>query len=248
MLVIAHRGANQYAPQNTIEAFKKATELNVDGVETDIRITSDGHMVLCHNSKINKTSDGKGKISDMSLNELMNFDFGSWFGERFRATKIPTLEEFLSLMKDSDLPLLDIELKPLSSDDLPFVEQFLEMVKTYGLSHKLFVTSFDTGILRKVKMVDPSIRTGYLYPKFGECVRSKIVSPVEIAIKNGIDVLLPQRAYVSKAITKKAHNAGLKVGVWTVNKIDYVRDLVNMGIDIIITDFPELIRNKVESL
>lgn len=110
MFVIAHRGANKLAPQNTIHAFLKAAELKSDGVETDVHVTKDGELVLCHNGTVDKTSDGKGRISDMSLSDLKRFDFGSWFGRRFKNTTIPTLDEFLQTMKDTAVSVLNIEL------------------------------------------------------------------------------------------------------------------------------------------
>ena len=95
--VIAHRGACKVAPQNTMPAFEKGLELDVDGFETDVHLTADGVPVLCHDYEIEETSNGHGKITSMTLDELREFDFGSYFSEEFKDTKIPTLEEFLTL-------------------------------------------------------------------------------------------------------------------------------------------------------
>lgn len=88
-LVIAHRGANKYAPQNTLAAFKKAYELGCDGFETDVHITKDGKVVICHNYTIDETSTGKGKVADMTLDELKGYDFGSYYSKKFEGTEIP---------------------------------------------------------------------------------------------------------------------------------------------------------------
>ena len=248
MLVIAHRGANRFAPQNTLHAFKKAAELNSDGVETDVHLTKDGQLVLCHNETVNKTSNGKGKISEMSLKELRNFDFGSWFGNKFKDTLIPTLDEFLHLMKDTAVSVLNIELKPQKNGNTDFVEKVIEKAKSFGVEDKLFISSFDSGILNKVKEIDSSIKTGYLYPSMGEIVKRKFISPLPVAKKCKADFILPHHGYVSKNLINKAHDLGIKVGVWTVNKIESVERLVKIGVDGIITDVPDIIKNKVESM
>ena len=149
MFVIAHRGANKLAPQNTIHAFLKAAELKSDGVETDVHVTKDGELVLCHNGTVDKTSDGKGRISDMCLSDLKRFDFGSWFGSRFKNTTIPTLDEFLQTMKDTAVSVLNIELKPQKGGRLDFVDTVIQKAKEYGLADKLFISSFDYRILDK---------------------------------------------------------------------------------------------------
>ena len=91
--VIAHRGANIYAPQNTMPAFQRALEIGVDGFETDVHLTQDGKLVLCHNYTIDKTSNGKGSISQMTLGKLKTYDFGSYFSPKFADTRIPALKE-----------------------------------------------------------------------------------------------------------------------------------------------------------
>jgi glycerophosphoryl diester phosphodiesterase len=88
--IISHRGANKYAPQNTIPAFQKALEFNVEGFENDVHVTKDGVVVVCHNYTIDETSNGKGKIADYTFEELRKFDFGSYFSEEFAGTKIPS--------------------------------------------------------------------------------------------------------------------------------------------------------------
>ena len=107
--ILAHRGANKHAPQNTIPAFLKAIELGADGVENDVHLTKDGELVICHNYTIDETSDGKGNISDYTLEELKKFDFGSYFSPDFAGTKIPTLHEFLEIA--DPFSIINVEIK-----------------------------------------------------------------------------------------------------------------------------------------
>lgn len=248
MFVIAHRGANRLAPQNTLHAFLKAAELKSDGVETDVHVTRDGHLVLCHNGTVDKTSNGRGRISELSLSDLKAFDFGSWFGSRFKNTTIPTLDEFLQTMKDTAVSVLNIELKPQKDGKLDFVDAVINKVKEYGLSDKLFISSFDYRILDRAKSLEPCVQTGYLYPAMGEIVKRKIVSPLALVQKYNIDYLLPHHGYVSKKLIEKAHNAGKRVAVWTVNKLETVEKLHHWGADGVITDFPDIIKNKIDSI
>ena len=115
--VISHRGANKQAPQNTIPAFEKSIEIGVDGFETDVHMSRDGVPVICHNYTIDETSNGIGAISDMTLEQLRSYDFGSYFHDEFRGTKLPTLDEFLILCETADIEIMNIELKtPLSGE------------------------------------------------------------------------------------------------------------------------------------
>lgn len=248
MFVIAHRGANKFAPQNTIEAFRIACEQGSDGVETDIRITRDGKLVLCHNNTVNKTSNGKGKIAKLYFDELENLDFGSWFGSRYCNTVIPTLDAFLEAMKGTDISILDIELKPVKSTNISFVAEVLYKVNEYGLSDKLLISSFDEEILKKVKALDSNIKTGLLYPSVSDAVIRKVKSPISKAVKYGYDYLLPQHSYVSEGLIRKAHKAGIKVAPWTVNDISLLDKLYAWDADGVITDYPNIMKNKIESM
>ncbi len=248
MFVIAHRGANKFAPQNTLEAFKKAAEQGSDGVETDIRITRDGKLVLCHNTSVNKTSNGRGKIAKLYYKDLSDFDFGSWFGSKFQHTFIPTLDEFLQTMSSTSISILDIELKPVSHKDISFVAEVLYDVEKYGLTDKLLISSFDENILKKVKALNKNIKVGLLYPSIGDIAKNKIKAPIYKAVKYGYDFLLPQHTYVSEGMIKKAHKENIKVAPWTVNDISLIDKLYAWEADGIITDYPDIMKNKIESI
>lgn len=247
MLVIAHRGANKYAPQNTLEAFDKALEQNADGVETDVRITKDGHLVLCHNSSIKATSDGNGKIREKYLGELFNYDFGSWFGSKFENTSIPTLDEFLRRMKQGGARIIDIELKR-DKTGRDIVPRVIAKIREYGLEGNALISSFDAGLLRLSKQIAPEIKTGYLYPFYSTVLRNRIFDPVQNALKNGFDFLLPHRSFLSEDLIKRAHSKGVKVMPWTVNDISVINKYNDWGLDGVITDYPDIMINKLKIL
>ena len=109
--VAAHRGWSEKYPENTMEAYQAAIDLNVDQLEIDIRITKDGELVLIHDATVDRTTNGTGKVCDFTLAELRELDAGSWKGEQFKGAKIPTLLEFMELIKDLPDMTVDFELK-----------------------------------------------------------------------------------------------------------------------------------------
>ena len=112
-MIQAHAGASQLAPENTLAAFRAAKAAGADGFETDVRMTKDQCLVINHDDSIDLTSDGQGNISDMTLAELKQLDFGAWFGPEFEGERILTLEECLSAAKDLDFEIVNLELKPV---------------------------------------------------------------------------------------------------------------------------------------
>ena len=243
--VISHRGANLVAPQNTIEAFKKSIEIGCTGFETDIHLTKDGVPVICHNFTIDETSTGKGAIKDMTLEELRAFDFGKYKGAEFEGVKIPTVAEFLELSKTmgDDMKVLNIEIKSEKFGEAGTVlaEKTIEIVKEHGLFDKLLISSFDPSVLVVCKKIDKNCKTGLLYSP-DKLIGVKISrNPVGFAKEIGADALHPMYLYVNKRYMEKAHNAGLMVNPWTVNKAKTAKKLIDLGVDGIITDNPGMI-------
>ncbi len=246
--VISHRGANQVAPQNTIEAFEKSIEIGCDGFETDIHLTKDGIPVVCHNFTIDETSTGKGAIKDMTLEELRQYDFGSYKGEQFKGVKIPTLDEFLEVSKKmgDKMKVLDIELKSekFGEAGTELAEKTIDAVKNHGLFDKLLISSFDPSILVVCKKIDKNCKTGILYSP-DNLVSIKISArPVAFAKEIGCDALHPFAMYVTRLYVERAHRAGLQVNPWTINKELTAKHLIKLGVDGLITDDPGLM-NKL---
>ena len=246
--VISHRGANRYAPQNTIEAFKKAIELKADGFETDVHLTKDGELVICHNYTIDETSDGKGNVSDMTLSQLEKFDFGSYFSPRYKGAKIPTVRELLALVKESDLETLNIEIKSPLNGETVIVDETIKLVKEFDLLDKLIISSFDPKLLTRAKEIDEKCKTGYLYSFTKKITyENKMIKKyVEYAKSIGADALHPQFLFVDKEYVERAHAAGLMVNPWTVNSPAVIEKMIKYGCDNIITDYPDVTRGLIE--
>lgn len=247
--VISHRGANKVTPQNTIEAFKKAIQFRADGFETDVHLTSDGVPVICHNYTIDKTSDGKGAIASNTLDYLKRFDFGSYFHHSYKGVEIPTLEEFLTLSKKANLKVLNIEIKSPRNKDYIIVDKILGAVKAHGLFDKLLISSFDPDLLVYIKDKDENCKTGFLYSP-DKPITYKRVLGNEIGFAKSIDAdaLHPHQMFVTQKLIDEAHENGIMVNPWTVNKEKDIIKLVKMGVDGVITDVPNIAKRLIEAL
>ncbi len=240
--IIAHRGAKACAPQNTIPSFERAVADKADGFETDVHLTKDGIPVICHNYDIDETSDGTGFIEKMTLEELRAFDFGAWYGEEFKGTKIPTLEEFLAVAKKADIRVLNIELKRPPSRLRELVDKTLRAVEAYGLTDKLLISSFSVQILRYVKQIAPSVPTGFLYPSNNPSACYPVVWPAAMVRFTKCDAIHPIHKLVGEPLVKWAHKKGMHVNVWTVNEEEDIKRMLLLGVDGIITDNPAFVR------
>ncbi len=245
--IIAHRGANKKAPQNTMPAFRLAVQERADGFETDVHLTKDGVPVICHNATIDATSDGRGFIGDYTLGELRKFDFGSYFSGDYAGTQAPTLEEFLTLAKGAALDPINIELKSPRLRKEELVHKTLETVKAFDIVDRVIVSSFDPRILKLVKAELPECRTGLLYPCSDLRISGPMLAPLYCAKKIGADYIHPASILVNRALVLAAHRLKLGVNVWTVDSARVTAFLMRCGVDGIITDCPAEVREYAEA-
>ena len=152
----AHRGASEYAPENTMSAFDMALELGANGIELDLQMTKDGKIVIFHDNKIDNKSNKKGEIKDYTYQELLNFDFGSWFDEKYKGEKIVLFEDFMKEVANKNL-ILAVELKEIGIE-----EEALNIINKYYDKEKVFITSFIYEALSNVRKIDKDIKIGWL--------------------------------------------------------------------------------------
>ena len=162
VLIQAHRGASSLAPENTLSAFRAAKMIGADGIETDIRMTRDHQLVLRHEDTIDLTSNGHGSISEMTLEELKNLDFGSWYGEEYTGESILTLQELLDIAEDLNFQVLNLEMKPLGTDHHFFVRLAADTIIQSGPADRVMVSSFDGKLLKEMKQYAPTIPVALL--------------------------------------------------------------------------------------
>lgn len=232
MEIVAHRGASGYCPENTMAAFEKAVELNVDSIELDIRLTKDGIPVICHDAKIKRTSNGEGYIHELTLEELKQYDFGSWYGADFEGERIPTLEEVLIFLKEHDVKL-NIEIKngPILQDNIE--EEMLRLVSKYDFNDRVWVSSFDHQSLKKVTDLDENIRVGFIF-------HLNLVKMFDYIDNSGIEPysIHPNYFYITKEMIAEAHKRNYKVFAYTVDDIAVGEKYEEMGVDGMVTNKP----------
>jgi glycerophosphoryl diester phosphodiesterase len=239
-LNIAHRGASAAAPANTLAAFEKAIELGADGIELDVHLSADGVPVVIHDAAVDATTDGNGRVAEMTLAQLKQLDAGSWFDPAFAGERIPTLEEVLEAV-ESRL-LLNVELKStgLWGDELE--QAVVAQVKQSGLDERVLFSSFNPFSLRRIKRIAPHIPIGLLYvpslPLFLYQVLLAALVPHEACH--------PGYATVDARYIAWARKRGYQVNVWTVDDPDEMRRLIGLGVDGVITNVPDVLRSVLE--
>ena len=235
-LVLAHRGANKVAPQNTLPAFQKALDFNADGLETDVHLSLDGHIVICHNYTIDETSNGTGRVDEMTLSQLKLYDFGSYFSDEFKGVTLPTLPELLDLTKS--MKLINIEIKP-PQKDCDLVKKVVEAIHEYGIVENSIVSCFDPECIRLVKEIDKNVKTGLLYEddKLGNEIMTFGVA--KYCKQLNADAAHPHRKLITEAEVIDLHNLGIAVNPWTVNKEEEIVRFTQWGCDALISDVPD---------
>jgi glycerophosphoryl diester phosphodiesterase len=220
MLRIGHRGARAYAPENTLKSFKKALEIGVDAVELDVRKTKDNQLVVIHDADVKRTTDGEGLVSELTLKEIKSF---SAEGE-----KILTLDETLEFL-DKKVKVF-VELKETGVE-----EQVLSIVHKKGLEKNVVIISFLEDALKKVRELDSDIETGLIYATHK--------NPLKAALDLKANYLFALYRFTHTANVEKAHECGLKVVVWTINKPEEVAEYAKKGVDGIASDKPDILKS-----
>ena len=227
MQVIGHRGAAALAPENTWAGFDLALGLGVDAIETDIQATSDGVLVLIHDSALDRTTDGAGPVAEMPWAAMRELDAGSWFDDRFARARVPRLDETLD--RYGGRKHLALEIKAPGIED-----GVLEAIREHDLLAQVTVTSFDWETVCRVKRACPEVHVGWL---------AHDVSPeaVERAVVAGLDQFCPPAAAVTRDLVAGWKALGLEVRAWGVRDVVLMERAVEAGVDGMTVDFPHLL-------
>jgi glycerophosphoryl diester phosphodiesterase len=239
ILNFAHRGAREIAPENTLAAFRVAQEIGASGVELDVILTSDGEVVVIHDDTLDRTTDGSGQVRDMTLAELKTLDAGSWFAPQFAGQRIPTLQEVFALI--GGRMVLNIELKTRSLTDDRLEVKVVELAERNDLAGSVILSSFNPLAIWRVKRLNPRLATGLLYMEDTPLpLRRAWLRPLARP-----DGLHPRHTIVTPAYVRWAKERGYSITAWTVNDLHEMRRLIELGVDGIITDRPERLKDLV---
>ncbi|MEV5509098.1 glycerophosphodiester phosphodiesterase [Streptomyces orinoci] len=258
--VVAHRGASEDAPEHTLAAYRKAIEDGADGLECDVRLTADGHLVCVHDRRINRTSNGRGAVSALELADLAALDFGSWKGRAADpeepdqqtpdpdSTAVLTLERLLELVADSGRRIeLAIETKHPTRWAGQVEERLLALLGRFGLAEPppgqvspVRVMSFSARSLQRIQAAAPGIPTVYLMQFVSPRLRDgRLPGGVRIAGPS-VRIVRSHPGYVARL-----HRAGHRVHVWTVNEPEDVELCLRLGVDAIITNRPRAVLTQL---
>lgn len=251
-LTVAHRGASGYAPENTLAAVDKADALGFDWVENDVQRTKDGKLVVLHDTTLDRTTNvetlypdrAPWRVSSFTAAEIGKLDAGSWFDKEFKGAKVPTLDQYLARLDQNNQRLL-LELK--APELYPGIEsQTLETLQGKGwldtahTNNKLMIQSFNAASVRSVHSQKPAVRTGFL----GKPEKS------ELKYYGGFsDYINPRYTQTTKDYVdavhavRGPHGKNLKAYTWTVNDASTARTAAATGVDGIISNYPDVVRN-----
>lgn len=231
--IYAHRGNSGDYPENTMTAFQAALDAGVEGIELDVQMSKDGHLIIIHDEQINRTTDGSGYVKDLTLAELIGFDAGSWFSPDFNGEGIPQLHLVLEWLAEEGNELtLNIELKNdiITYDGME--RKVLDLINQYELQDRVIISSFNANSLKKVKQLNPHIAIGYL-------IAGVKADAIAIAKEIGADAIHCQPSYALSSYGREAIEAGFPLRVYTVNEREIQAQLIEVGVEVIMTDVPE---------
>ena len=229
----AHRGASEYAPENTLSSFYLGLLQGANGIETDVQKTKDGVLVLFHDDTVDRVSDGRGNVCDFTLQELKNLKI---YGNSTCGfyDRIITLEEFLEKFSGYDIHFA-IELKVEGVE-----EETLAMVKRFGMMDKTTFTSFRFPCIQKIKELDSQARVGYLTDHTGEA---------EIAQLLGIggEEIAPRATEITEEKMRLWRSQNLGVRAWGVTDIGLMKKMCRLGVDGMTVNFPDRLFQHLHS-
>lgn len=230
MISVAHRGASSYAPENTQAAFQKGLELGADFLECDVHLSKDGELIIMHDDKVDRTTDGAGFVRDYTLAELKELDAGALFGASFSGEKIMTLDELLEEFYGEIGLLIEIK-KPNPGIE----EKVATLLKKYGDVSGVIVQSFDVESMRKIHSLLPELQIAILMKPSTLLPSSKRLEDMtSFATYINFNV-----SYINKRMVDRIHAYGGKVLVWSKKDQQLISKAFQYGVDGIITDFAQ---------
>lgn len=207
--LVGHRGAMAYAPENTLPSFELALAQGADVLECDVHLSRDGQPVVIHDATLDRTTNGSGRVRDLTLAELQRLDAGAHRGEEFRGTRLLSLDELLDWAR-TRAPLA-IELKQPAEPYPDYEATVIRTLRRHRLERQVVIISFDHPLLARVKQIDPGIATGVVY---GD---EPLADPVARCREVGGDALHPRADLVTEELVAAAHAAGIAVSPWVVD-------------------------------
>lgn len=233
--VIGHRGACGYAPENTMASFLKAAQLNLKWVEFDVMDSSDGFPVIFHDDELNRTSNGKGLITQYPYAYLQSLDVGKWFDSSFSGERIPSLMAVISFLKEAKMSA-NVEIKTLPGHEENLVKQVLKEMKPYleKANDQYLFSSFSPHALKFLRKYSPDCNIGLLLHEWESGWQNLCDELNCVSVHVNEEIMTEQAAREIKSMNKK-------LLCYTVNNPLRARELFSWGVDAVFSDFPDKI-------
>ena len=232
----AHRGFSGLYPENTMLAFSKAVEAGADGIELDVHFTKDKQVVIIHDETVDRTTDGTGFVEDFTLEELSRLNAYGRFREKYPFQKIPTLIEYFSFIKRFPRFMTNIELKT-GINEYPGIEKaVLEIIDEFDMRSNIIISSFNHFSVLRFKELAGDVRCGFLE-------ESRIIDFGSYARKNGVEFIHPMFCNLTDDVVKEVRDNRIGINTWTVNSEKDIRRMFEIGVDAIISNYPDRVMN-----
>jgi len=226
-LVIAHRGDSAHRPENTLASFASALEVGAGIVELDVQLTGDGQVVVIHDPEVDRTTNGRGDVRRMALEEIRALSAGypERFGDRWKGERVPTLAEVLALVHGRARVMIEIKKDSVSDDAEGGIEaRTVAEVRRQGLADEVALISFEHRALLRCRDLAPEITRGHL---FG---RTSADEAVREALAAGCGIAMPHKSQLTEAFVRRVREAGLKLASWVVDEPEELKALARFGL------------------
>ncbi len=231
--VTAHRGASSEKPENTMYAFEEAVNLGADWIELDVQQSKDGQIFVCHDSNLKRITGVDANAWELDYSEIRELDAGSFLDASYSDAYMPLLDEVIQYAKKNNIKL-NIELKP-TGNETDYEQKVIDLIKENNFMFDCVVSSLQYDCLSRVKEIDSNIQTVYV----GALAYGNILQ------MNDADGFSLEEQNVTESVVSKIHNAGKQLFVWTVNDEDSVEELIDLGVDNIITDDVQMVKDVI---
>jgi len=232
LFIWAHRGASARAPENTLSAFRAAEAAGADGIELDVHLSRDGVLVVIHDDRVDRTTNGSGAVADLTASALQELDAGSWFSPEFRGERVPTLADVFAWAGDRSR--INVEIKTAAAG-----EAVLELLRHFP-GTRVLISSFDAALLEDLRRRDSCLPLAFLVDK-------KPWQPLlDRAAASGAEAFHPKRNLVTPHLIAACRKVGMAVNVWTVADPSEANRLRNMGVMGVFANDPERLRAGLE--
>jgi glycerophosphoryl diester phosphodiesterase len=235
-MVVAHRGFSGKAPENTMAAFTMALQAGVSMIELDVQVSKDNRVVVIHDPTVDRTTDGQGKVSELTVVELKKLDAGSWFDRKYSGEKIPTLEEALELIAPK--VWVNIELKStriLRKADTRIADATVSVVREKGLLNRVLFSSFNHKLMKYLKKREPNAHTGVIFHPVLHFGRM----PSALALPAGAEVFVCSKREITKRRVNDAAKHNIIVGVYGIENGRDIEHMLMLGIRVLVSDYPD---------